>query len=67
MKKDFTKRELELITLVSKGLENKDIANELYISIRTVETHRSNIMRKLGVKNFYMVLTFAFENDILKI
>jgi DNA-binding NarL/FixJ family response regulator len=45
----LTERELEILGLVSKGLTNKEIGQQLYISDRTVQAHLSNIFSKLGV------------------
>ncbi|MCP4219644.1 MAG: response regulator transcription factor, partial [bacterium] len=50
-KNKITKREREIIRLVVKGKTNKDIENELYISIKTVKCHLYNIYKKLGVRN----------------
>lgn len=62
----LTKREIEIIEKISEGHCSKEIASILFISVRTVETHRKNIKLKLGYNNFYSVLTYAFTNDILK-
>lgn len=45
----LTKREKEIITLISKGLSNKEIAKKLCISLPTVQTHSINIMGKFGI------------------
>jgi DNA-binding NarL/FixJ family response regulator len=47
----FTVREEEIIDLIKEGLTSLQIADKLYISPRTVETHRANLLKKLGVKN----------------
>lgn len=47
----LTKREKEVLDLVSTGQKNKEIAEELHISDKTVESHLSSIYQKLGVKN----------------
>ena len=47
----LTNRELEIVKLISEGLTSQEIANKLFISPRTVETHRANLMKKTGVKN----------------
>jgi DNA-binding NarL/FixJ family response regulator len=47
----LTKRELQIIRMISKGLKSKEIAQQMGISSRTVETHRFNILRKTGSKN----------------
>lgn len=48
---NLTKREKQILDLITKGLHNKDIAENLGKSIRTIETHRFNIMKKLNVNN----------------
>lgn len=57
--KSLTKREIELLKLFSKGLTNESIASELFISGKTVATHRKNIKRKLGCKSNYDCTYFA--------
>jgi DNA-binding NarL/FixJ family response regulator len=47
----LTKREIEILKLIAEGLSSQAIANKLFISLRTVETHRLNINQKLDVKN----------------
>lgn len=65
MKEKLTKREIEIIEQISKGKCSKEIANKLFISVRTVETHRKNIKNKLGMNNFYSVISYAYETEIL--
>ena len=55
----LTKREEEVVGLVAKGLTSQDIAKKLFISPRTVETHRARIMDKLGVSNAAGLVRFA--------
>lgn len=52
----LTKRENQILQEVLMGKPNKTIANKLNISLRTVENHRANILRKMGVKNFFSLL-----------
>ena len=59
----LSKREVQIITLLMKAYTNIDISDELNISIRTVEGHRLNIMRKLNLKNLSEVLLYGFENE----
>ncbi|WP_047043021.1 response regulator transcription factor [Vibrio mexicanus] len=47
----LTKREKEVLDLVIKGMKNQQMADELCVSLRTIEVHRSNVMKKLEVKN----------------
>ncbi|MFL5741466.1 MAG: response regulator [Flavisolibacter sp.] len=49
--KQLSFREMEVIALLKKGHSSKEIAGQLFLSVKTVEVHRSNILRKLGLKN----------------
>lgn len=49
--KNLTNREVEILKLLAREMSNQEIANTLFISINTVETHKRNIMTKLGIKN----------------
>jgi two-component system nitrate/nitrite response regulator NarL len=55
----ITKREQEILNLVAKGKTSPEIAEELNISVRTVQSHRLNIMQKLGVKNTAALVRYA--------
>jgi DNA-binding NarL/FixJ family response regulator len=55
----FTKREKEVLKLVCKGMTNKEIGNELDISVRTVETHRQSIQDKTGLKSAVSIALFV--------
>ncbi|UII24192.1 response regulator [Fulvivirga ligni] len=57
----ITKREYQILSLIAQGLTSNAIAEKLFISIRTVETHRTNIMRKLGVKNVVELINKASD------
>ncbi|UOE50134.1 response regulator transcription factor [Mucilaginibacter sp. SMC90] len=61
----LTKREIELIQLLKNGLTTKEIANKLFLSSLTIETHRKNIFRKLEVKNITELIVFALNNKIV--
>jgi len=65
IKQKLTKREHEVLELITEALNNKEIAKELYISDQTVGVHRKNIMRKLGVKNTINLIKFALENQLV--
>lgn len=56
----LTKREEEILHLVAQGMTSQEIANKLFISPRTVETHRAHLMEKLGVSNTAGLVRFAF-------
>ena len=63
----LTKREYEVLTLIAEGLNNKDIADKLYISEKTVKNHVSSIFRKIEVNDRIQAAIFAFKNNIKKI
>jgi DNA-binding NarL/FixJ family response regulator len=69
MKQDIplSERELEVLKHMSQGLSNKQIADELYISIRTVETHKHNLMKKLNIYSTAELVIYAIQNNIIKI
>ncbi len=64
---DLTKREHEILTLVASGKSNKELAESLFISIKTVETHKTNILEKLGLKNTTELVKYAIKNNIISI
>jgi len=61
----LTKRETEIIKKIADELSNQEIAEELHISLRTVETHRRNIMQKLKVKSVVSLLKYASQHNII--
>ena len=61
----LTAREREILKLIAKEYTNKDIAEELFISERTVETHRKNIFRKTGTNNLVGLIKFAYANNLI--
>lgn len=61
----LTNREKQILRLCCKGLQDKEIARLLYISERTVNTHKSNIFRKCGVNNTVELVRFAFTNSLI--
>ncbi|GAB3925983.1 response regulator transcription factor [Mucilaginibacter myungsuensis] len=63
-KHKLTKREIELILLLKEGMTTKEIAESLFLSYFTIETHRKNIFRKLEVKNLAGLINFATQNKI---
>ncbi len=58
----LTKREKEILSLIGEGLNNSQIAERLYISSRTVDTHRTNIMQKLDIHDASKLVRFAILN-----
>lgn len=63
---DLTKREFEILNLISQSLSNKEIASTLYISDHTVSVHRKNLMRKLSVNNAAGLVTKAFRERLIE-
>jgi DNA-binding NarL/FixJ family response regulator len=59
-------REREILQLLAEGKSNKDISDLLNLSIKTVETHRANIMRKLNFKNITDLVLYAVRNHIIE-
>lgn len=62
----LTGRELEIITLISLEYSGKEISEQLFISVNTVETHRKNIMKKLDAKNTISLVKYALKNNLIK-
>jgi DNA-binding NarL/FixJ family response regulator len=62
----LTQREREIVQLLAEGKSNKEVAAALGISVRTAETHRARIMRKLGCKSFSHLVRFAIRNKIVE-
>ena len=59
-------REREIVQLLAEGNSNKDIARALSISVKTAETHRSNIMRKMGFASLPELVRYAIRNKIIE-
>ncbi len=62
---NLTKREREILKLIADGLSYKEIGAELFISVRTVETHKNNILQKLELKSTIDLVKFAIKNDLI--
>ena len=62
---NITKREFEVLELLSEGLSNKEIADRLFISERTVVGHKSNLMSKTNTKNTVSLLAYAIRNGLI--
>jgi DNA-binding NarL/FixJ family response regulator len=62
----LTKRETEIIRMISEELTNSEIADRLGISSRTVDTHRRNLLQKLDVKNTAGLVKYAMVNHLLE-
>ncbi len=61
----LTSRELEIIRLIENEYNNRQIAEKLYISERTVETHRKNIFRKTGTNSVIGLVKYAYEHRLI--
>jgi DNA-binding NarL/FixJ family response regulator len=64
---EITKREKEIMELISLGLSNKEIAEKIFVSISTVDAHRYNILKKLEVKNTAEMITKAIKLKLILI
>lgn len=62
---DLTARERDVLQLIAKGYENQRIADELFISLKTVKTHVSNILAKLQVSDRTQVAVYAFQHHLV--
>lgn|GEM_PF-5353767 len=58
----LTQRETEVLAYISKGFKNKEIAQKLYIDVKTVETHKFNLIRKLDIRNTRELIIYAALN-----
>lgn len=66
-KESLSVRETEILKLFAQGLSNQEIADKLFISIRTVESHKNHIMQKLELKSTVDLIKFAIKNKIVEI
>lgn len=64
---EFTEREMEVLELLCSGFSTTEIAEKLYLSARTVETHRSNLLGKTNTKNTVNLVMFAIKNKIINL
>ena len=63
---DLTEREYEILLLIAQGKSNQEIADELFIALKTVKTHVSNILSKLEVSDRTQAVIYAFRHEITK-
>jgi two-component system response regulator NreC len=63
----LSERELEVLKLFSESFTNSEIAEKLFISIRTVESHKNNIMRKINLRTTVDLVKFAIRNNITEV
>ncbi len=62
----LTEREREILALIAEGLSNQEIAQKLYISIKTVQTHRTHIMEKLDLHNRAQLVRYAIRKGLIE-
>jgi DNA-binding NarL/FixJ family response regulator len=64
---DLSDREIEILILICKGFSNQEIAEQLFISKRTVDKHRANILEKSQCKNTAQLVMYAIKNQLVEI
>jgi two-component system response regulator NreC len=62
---NLTERESEILALIALGYTNPEIAEKLFLSVRTVETHRANVQQKLGLTTRAELVRFALDHDLV--
>ncbi len=67
LREELTKREVEVLNLICKGFTIKEIADQLFISQRTVDGHKANLFRKTGVDSSVKLVTFAIKNNLFQL
>ena len=63
---ELTNREREVLDLIAQGKSNQEIAEILFITLKTVKTHVSNILAKLGVEDRTQAAIYAFKHGLVK-
>ncbi|MDA3943147.1 MAG: response regulator transcription factor [Bacteroidetes bacterium] len=66
-KQQLTPREKEILVLICDGLTNKEVADRLFISVRTVDCHKNNILQKLGLKSSVELVKYALKNELISL
>lgn len=64
--RELTEREIEILTYIALGLSNKEIGDKLFISHRTVDTHRTNLMKKLDVHKIAGLIRVAMKSGLIQ-
>lgn len=64
---ELTKRENEVLAALALGKGNREIADELFISVKTVDTHRSHVLDKLGLRNNAQLVKYAIKNNLVQL
>jgi len=63
----LTRREREILVMIAEGLSNKQIANKLFLSVKTIETHRTHLMEKLGAHEVTALVRYAIKSGMISI
>jgi len=63
----LTEREVEILTAICNGKNNREMADQFFLSIRTVEGHKTKLLNKLGLKTVAQLVVFAIKNDYFSI
>lgn len=63
---ELTRRELEILQLIAEGLSSKEIADQLHVSVRTVDSHRANMMQKLEIRKVSKLVRYAIREGLLE-
>jgi DNA-binding NarL/FixJ family response regulator len=63
---EISKREIEILRLISLGCSTKDIANQLHVSNETVKSHRKNLLKKFSAKNSANLISKAYNNNLIR-
>lgn len=66
MHEELTEREYEILLLIAEGKSNQEVADELFIALKTVKTHVSNILNKLNVSDRTQAVIYAFRHQLTK-
>ena len=61
----LTRREKEILDLISEGLTNQEIANKLFLNITTIDSHRKNMLTKFNAKNTAALIKIAMVNNLI--
>ena len=64
---DLSPREFEVLQLITKGLKTVDIADQLHVSVHTINSHRKNILKKLNLKSPAELIVYAMESGLVKV